>query len=78
MSTALQWFKSTYSGDEGGECLEVAYTWRKSRRSGSEGGECVEVATCPHAVHVRDSKTPGGPTFQVGGAAWAAFVSGTV
>ncbi|MXM62549.1 DUF397 domain-containing protein [Streptomyces sp. HUCO-GS316] len=26
MSTALQWFKSTYSGDEGGECLEVAAT----------------------------------------------------
>jgi len=27
MSTeALQWFKSTYSGDEGGECLEVAPT----------------------------------------------------
>ncbi|MBC2905902.1 DUF397 domain-containing protein [Streptomyces cupreus] len=24
MSTALQWFKSTYSGSEGGECLEVA------------------------------------------------------
>ncbi|GGT34075.1 DUF397 domain-containing protein [Streptomyces chromofuscus] len=21
---ALQWFKSTYSGDEGGECVEVA------------------------------------------------------
>ena len=27
MSTeALQWFKSTYSGSEGGECLEVAAT----------------------------------------------------
>ncbi|AZP19537.1 DUF397 domain-containing protein [Streptomyces aquilus] len=27
MSTeALQWFKSTYSSDEGGECLEVATT----------------------------------------------------
>ncbi|MFI9835263.1 DUF397 domain-containing protein [Streptomyces sp. NPDC051913] len=27
MSTeALQWFKSTYSGSEGGECLEVATT----------------------------------------------------
>lgn len=26
MSTeALQWFKSTYSGSEGGACLEVAY-----------------------------------------------------
>ncbi|MCF3132558.1 DUF397 domain-containing protein [Streptomyces olivochromogenes] len=26
MSTALQWFKSSYSGDEGGQCLEVAPT----------------------------------------------------
>ncbi|MGW6689618.1 DUF397 domain-containing protein [Streptomyces sp. NPDC054961] len=23
-TTALQWFKSSYSGDEGGQCLEVA------------------------------------------------------
>lgn len=22
--TALQWFKSSYSGDEGGDCVEVA------------------------------------------------------
>ena len=26
MSTALQWFKSTYSSDQGGQCLEVAPT----------------------------------------------------
>ncbi|MEU6141638.1 DUF397 domain-containing protein [Streptomyces sp. NPDC047081] len=25
MSTALEWFKSSYSGSEGGQCLEVAY-----------------------------------------------------
>ncbi|MGW2569957.1 DUF397 domain-containing protein [Streptomyces sp. NPDC001537] len=24
MSTALQWFKSSYSSNEGGECIEVA------------------------------------------------------
>ncbi|MEU0449059.1 DUF397 domain-containing protein [Streptomyces tendae] len=23
-STALRWFKSSYSGDEGGNCIEVA------------------------------------------------------
>ncbi|MFE7461886.1 DUF397 domain-containing protein [Streptomyces sp. NPDC057554] len=44
MSTALNWFKSSYSGDEGGACLEVAYDWRKSSYSGSEGGACLEVA----------------------------------
>ncbi|MFJ8163146.1 DUF397 domain-containing protein [Streptomyces sp. NPDC096136] len=26
MSTTLEWFKSSYSGDEGGQCLEVATT----------------------------------------------------
>ncbi|MFD6992830.1 DUF397 domain-containing protein [Streptomyces sp. NPDC059943] len=24
MNTTLEWFKSSYSGSEGGECLEVA------------------------------------------------------
>jgi hypothetical protein len=24
MSTALQWFKSSYSGSEGGDCIEIA------------------------------------------------------
>ncbi|MER5751364.1 DUF397 domain-containing protein [Streptomyces sp. NPDC002088] len=77
MSTALQWFKSTYSGDEGGECLEVAYVWRKSSYSGSEGGECVEVATCPHTIHIRDSKNPedSGPTLTVAPTTWTAFTA---
>ncbi|MFJ1715796.1 DUF397 domain-containing protein [Streptomyces sp. NPDC093108] len=43
MSTALEWFKSSYSGDEGGQCLEVAYEWRKSSYSSDEGGQCLEV-----------------------------------
>jgi hypothetical protein len=73
MSTTLQWFKSTYSGSEGGECLEVAYTWQKSSYSGSESGQCVEVAACPHTVHIRDSKNPTGPVFTVSPEAWAAF-----
>ncbi|MFD3562646.1 DUF397 domain-containing protein [Streptomyces sp. NPDC058686] len=78
MSTALNWFKSSYSGSEGGECLEVAYDWRKSSYSGNEGGQCVEVAAHPTAVHVRDSKNPGGPHFTVAPEAWAAFLaSGT-
>lgn len=74
---ALQWFKSTYSGSEGGQCLEVAVSWRKSSYSGDEGGECVEVAACPHTIHIRDSKNPAdtGPTFQITPAAWAAFTA---
>jgi hypothetical protein len=44
MSTKLTWFKSSYSNDEGGACVEVALEWRTSSYSNSEGGECVEVA----------------------------------
>ncbi|MFD7526506.1 DUF397 domain-containing protein [Streptomyces sp. NPDC059849] len=40
----LNWFKSSYSSGEGGNCIEVAYEWRKSSYSSGEGGECVEVA----------------------------------
>ncbi|GAA2972434.1 DUF397 domain-containing protein [Streptomyces enissocaesilis] len=75
MSTALHWFKSTYSGDEGGDCLEVAYTWRKSSHSGSEGGNCVEIATCPTAVHIRDSKVPDGPALTLAPTAWSHFAT---
>ncbi|MEU7019843.1 DUF397 domain-containing protein [Streptomyces sp. NPDC046203] len=40
----LSWFKSSYSGSEGGNCLEVAYQWFKSSYSGDEGGNCLEIA----------------------------------
>ncbi|AJT64234.1 DUF397 domain-containing protein [Streptomyces chattanoogensis] len=55
-------------------------TWFKSTYSGSEGGDCIEVATCSshHAIHVRDSKNPEGPTLTLGATAWAAFVTDVV
>ncbi|AGI87685.1 Hypothetical protein XNRR2_1296 [Streptomyces albidoflavus] len=28
MTGALAWFKSTYSSNAGGDCVEVAYNWR--------------------------------------------------
>ncbi|OEJ25929.1 DUF397 domain-containing protein [Streptomyces agglomeratus] len=71
----LTWFKSSYSGAEGGTCVEVAYDWRKSSYSGREGGECVEVAAHPAAIHVRDSKVTDGPQLAVAPESWAAFVS---
>jgi hypothetical protein len=71
----LNWFKSSYSGSAGGNCLEVAYEWRKSSYSGSEGGNCLEVATCPQAIHIRDSKNPGGPILTLSAAAWSAFLT---
>ncbi|MFC9295540.1 DUF397 domain-containing protein [Streptomyces sp. NPDC057011] len=74
MTHQLAWFKSSYSGDAGGACLEVAYHWRKSSYSGDAGGDCVEVAAHPAAVHVRDSKVTDGPVLTVAPATWAAFV----
>ncbi|MFD9606714.1 DUF397 domain-containing protein [Streptomyces sp. NPDC059970] len=72
-STALEWFKSSYSSDEGGQCLEVAYEWRKSSYSGDEGGACVEIAAHPTAIHIRDSKNPDGPNLTVAPTTWTAF-----
>lgn len=76
MSSTLQWFKSSYSSGSGGECLEVAYDWRKSSYSDGGGGNCVEVALHPRAIHIRDSKNPGGPDLTVSGEAWAGFLAG--
>ncbi|WP_340560513.1 DUF397 domain-containing protein [Streptomyces sp. GSL17-111] len=73
----LDWFKSSYSSGEGGECVEVAMAWHTSSYSGSAGGECVEVAECPGAVHVRDSKRRSGPVLSLRPQAWAAFVGFT-
>ncbi|MDX3593575.1 DUF397 domain-containing protein [Streptomyces sp. ID03-2B] len=75
MSTGLNWFKSSYSGSEGGQCLEIAYDWRKSSYSSDEGGACVEIAAHPAAVHIRDSKDIEGPTFTVAPSAWSAFAA---
>ncbi|WP_069740950.1 DUF397 domain-containing protein [Streptomyces sp. EN23] len=57
MSLELHWFKSTYSGDD--------------------SGDCVEVATCPHTVHVRDSKDLTVPALAVSPATWTSFVDFT-
>ena len=72
-----RWRKSSYSGDNGGECIECAplgaAAWRKSSYSGGTGGECVEVAAQPCRIAVRDSKNPGGPAFAVTPAVFTAF-----
>jgi hypothetical protein len=80
-----QWRKSSYSSDQGGDCVECAPTghlaWRKSTYSGDQGGNCVEIAELPHTaptVAVRDSKTaPAGPVLTLGPAAFTTFVTWT-
>ncbi len=57
-SVDLSWFKSSYSSDQGGACIEVAAT--------------------PQLIHIRDSKTPQGPTLTLSAGAWAAFLAEVV
>ncbi|MFD9621010.1 DUF397 domain-containing protein [Streptomyces virginiae] len=72
--SAAIWHKSSYSGGDGGECLEMA-TWHKSSYSDGTGGDCLEVADGhPDLVPVRDSKRPEGPHVVFHAQAWAAFV----
>ena len=77
MSDQLAWFKSSYSDSEGGECVEVALDWRKSTYSDAEGSDCVEIASCPTAIHIRDSKLPPGasPHLTVPALAWSTFLA---
>ncbi|MFJ2931027.1 DUF397 domain-containing protein [Streptomyces massasporeus] len=75
-----QWRKSSYSGDQGGNCVECtpvgALTWRKSSYSSDQGGQCLEVAEMPTAtVAIRDSKTLAGPILTLDPAAFTTFVN---
>lgn len=74
-TTELAWFKSSYSGSEGDDCVEVALSWHKSSYSSGSEGDCVEVAACPGLVHVRDSKDKEGGQLALGPAAWRRFVT---
>ncbi|MGW0311641.1 DUF397 domain-containing protein [Streptomyces flavidovirens] len=74
-STELAWFKSSYSGTQGDDCVEVALSWHKSSYSSAQGDDCVEVAACPGTVHVRDSKDKSGPVLALPPRAWADFLA---
>ena len=52
------WRKSSYSSDQGGNCVEVAQT----------------LAGAAGVVAVRDSKDPAGPVLTVGPAGFSAFL----
>ncbi|MFE5885107.1 DUF397 domain-containing protein [Streptomyces hydrogenans] len=75
--SSVEWRKSSYSGNTGGDCIECAplgAAWRKSSYSGNSDGDCVEVAGLTASVAVRDSKDTSRPHLRVTPAAFAVFV----
>jgi hypothetical protein len=76
-STELAWFKSSYSGGDGDDCVEVALAWHKSSYSGDSGDDCIEVAASPTTIRIRDSKNPAGPQLALSPTAWTEFITHT-
>ena len=60
--TGAAWRTSSYSGGNGGQCVEVATV---NRRQSEPAGLCA----------VRDSKNPGGPALAFGHGQWQRFTA---
>jgi hypothetical protein len=71
--TSAPWRKSSYSTNDGSNCVEVA-TWRKATYSGGNGGACVEagIATQGHVL-VRDTTNRHGAVLDIPAEAWERF-----
>ncbi|MFJ2029626.1 DUF397 domain-containing protein [Streptosporangium sp. NPDC087985] len=63
------WFKSSFSGDNGGNCVEVAELKDVTDGPGHKAEHAELIA-------VRDSKDPDGPKLFFTPAEWDAFVNG--
>jgi hypothetical protein len=69
------WRRSSYSGNNSGQCVEVA-SWRKASYSGNNGGGCVEAGVAEVGrVLVRDTTNREGGTLSFTAAAWRAFAT---
>jgi hypothetical protein len=71
---AQPWRKSSYSGNGGGNCVEVV-AWRKSTYSGNGGADCVEAGQASGAVLVRDTTNRDGGTISFAPGVWGEFVA---
>ena len=73
--TSAPWRKSSFSANNGTNCVEVA-TWRKASYSGNDNTECVEagVTACRHIL-VRDTTNRDGALLTVDAAAWQLFTA---
>jgi len=67
----IEWRKSSRSGGNGGNCVEIAPT----RRTSSHVGDFVEVASVERVIAVRDSKSPDGPVLVFAPHTWRAFTA---
>ncbi|MFF3616127.1 DUF397 domain-containing protein [Streptomyces sp. NPDC002580] len=55
--------------------VDSGLRWAKSTySSSSNGNDCVEIAPTPTAIHIRDSKNPGGARLATAPTAWSAFI----
>jgi hypothetical protein len=69
------WRKSSYSGNNGGDCVEAA-TWRKASYSGNNGGDCVEAGVAARGhVLVRDTTNRDGAALDIPAEAWDRFTA---
>lgn len=67
---------SSYSGNNGGECVEVGNApWRKSSYSGNNGTSCVEIGAAAPGVVVRDTTDRAAAVLSFPAAAWQAFAA---
>jgi hypothetical protein len=73
--TSAPWRKSSFSGNNGTDCVEVA-TWRKATYSGNNGTNCVEAGVAAQGrVLVRDTTNRDGAVLDVPAEAWARFTA---
>ena len=73
--TSTPWRKSSYSGNSGANCVEVA-TWRKASYSGNNGGDCVEAGVADRGrVLVRDTGNRDGASLDIPAEAWERFTA---
>jgi hypothetical protein len=66
----LRWRKSTYSGDNGGNCVEVAELTNTPESIPTDDNNNNTL------IAVRDSKDPDGPKLFFTTAEWDAFLNG--
>lgn len=90
VGSAPVWSKSSYSTNDGPDCVEVAWVksshsagnnndcvevgWLKSSHSSNDGPACVEVKASDEAILIRDSKDPEGPHLHITPTEWSAFL----